>query len=89
MSVFAGGSAWAMARDISKGFVIVSDRTFRRMQGSQMDQLALEMNRLLRDVRGQQPDLADTTALRDRNICIRRLTAALSILRGMRSKRRG
>lgn len=78
-----------MARDISKGFVLVSERTFRRMERPQMDQLALEMNRLLRDVRSQQPDLSDVAALRDRNISIRRLTGALTVLRSLRSQRRG
>ncbi len=88
MSVFPGGSAWAMARDIANGFVMVSDRTFRRMQRPQMDQVRSEINRRLRDIRSQQPDLEDVQALRDRNIRIRRLNGALTILQGLRAKRK-
>ena len=88
MSVFPGGSAWAMARDISDGFLLVTARTFGRMQAAQIEQVVAEINRRLRDVRSEQPDLDDIQALRKRNMRIQRLNGALTIVRGLRSKRR-
>ncbi len=69
-----------MARDISAGHLSVTERTFRRMQPGEVDQLKFEMNRLLNSVRGDQPNLADFDALRDRNRRIQRLTGALRVM---------
>lgn len=88
VGAFPGGSAWAMARDIAGGYVTVTDRTFFRLQSRQVDQLVFEIQRRLRETRGQQPDLADVDALRARNQVIQRLNAALRIAEASRRKRR-
>jgi hypothetical protein len=85
---FMGGSAWAMARDIMEGFILVTDRTFARMLPSELDQLTFEMDRVMRDVRGEQPALDDLPAIQLRNRKISRLNTALMILRSYRQKRR-
>jgi Mg2+ and Co2+ transporter CorA len=88
VSAFPGGSAWAMARDIADGYILVSQRTFGRMQRAQIEQVVAEINRRLRDVRSEQPDLEDIQALRKRNMRIQRLNGALTVVRGLGPKRR-
>ena len=88
MSNFLGGSAWAMTRDITEGFVLVTERTFGRMEPGELNQLAFELDRHLREVRGAQPPLTDITALQLRNRRIQRLTSALFMLRAYKQKKR-
>ncbi len=88
VSRFASGSAWAMARDIASGHVLVSERTFFRFDKAQMDRLAFEMERRLREVRSEQPPLDDIDALRRRNVAIQRLSKARTVLGAYRRKRR-
>ncbi len=88
MGNFLGGSAWAMAHDIMGGFVLVTERTFSRMLPGEIDQLAFEMDRALREVRGDQAPLDDLAAIQQRNRKIQRVNSALIILRAHRQKRR-
>jgi len=83
---FPGGSAYAMARDIAGGFTTVSDRTFRTMSRPDLDQLSFEIDRHLRELRGDQPALEDLPAIQLRNRRLQRLNTALVVLRGYRVK---
>lgn len=88
MSNFIGGSAWAMARDIGAGFILVTERTLRRLGTSELDKLAFEMGRLLRDVRAEQPPLDDIMKLRARNQKLMRLSRAQRVVQAYRTKLR-
>jgi hypothetical protein len=88
MGNFPGGSAWAMAKDIAEGVLLPTDRTFARLEVGEIDQLAFELERALRDIRGVQPPLDDVAALQQRNRRITRLTQGLNLLRANRSRRR-
>lgn len=88
MGNFPGGSAYAMARDIAEGYYTVTERTFVRMARSELDKLHFEIDRLLREVRGNQPDLEDLPAIQTRNRKIQRINTALMILRAYRMKRK-
>lgn len=88
MSSFPGGSAWAMARDISKGYLLVTDRLVLRLTPGQVDTLIHELDRLLRGVRSEQPDLSDIEALRQRNQTLQRLTGGRRIIESVRRRRR-
>lgn len=88
MGSFPGGSAWAMARDVCDGYILVNERTFVRMSSPDLDKLGFEMQRRLRDVRGVQPDLNDTQALRLRNRKLQRLSQASMVLESLRRKRK-
>ncbi len=81
MANFTGGSAFAMAKDIGDGFVLVTERTYQRLATGELEQLAFELDRALRDMRGNQPPLDDQAALQLRNRKISRLTGALTMLR--------
>lgn len=74
MSPFLSGSAWAMTRDIANGHMQVTDRTFRQLTRAEMNKLSFELDRFTRELRGDQPDLSDIMALRERNQKLGRLT---------------
>lgn len=77
-----------MARDIGEGYQSVTERTFQRMTRADLDQLTFEMTRLLTEVRGNQPDIDDLSAVQQRNRKIQRLNTAMMILRTFRRKRK-
>ena len=58
------------------------------MARAQIETLVTEINRKLRDVRGQQPDLDDTQAVRARNTQIQRLSTALRLIEQRRRQHR-
>jgi hypothetical protein len=86
MGNFPGGSAYAMSRDIADGYVLVTERTYQRLLPPELEQLAFEMDRSLRDIRGQQPPLDDVQALQQRNRKIQRLQQALTMLRSHQTR---
>lgn len=88
MANFPGGSAFAMVRDIAAGHYLVTERSFGRMDAPDLDKLRFELDRHLREVRGDQPPLDDVAAQRQRNQRIQRLNTALMILRSYRMKRK-
>jgi len=81
MGNFMGGSAWAMAQQIADGFILVSERTYKRLDRGELDKLAFEMDRLLREVRGEQVPLEDVQAIQHKNRKVSRLMSALNQLR--------
>ena len=56
---FPGGSAYAMVRDVAEGYLLVTERTFKMMSRPELDQLTFEIDRHLRELRGDQPSLDD------------------------------
>jgi hypothetical protein len=86
MTSFLGGSAYTMATGIADGFHSVSERTFRTMSRGEIEQMAHELDRHLREIRGEQPSLEDIAALQHRNRRIQRLNTALMVLRAYRLK---
>jgi len=85
---FSGGSAYAMARDVAEGYLLVTERTFKTMSRSDLDQLVFEIDRHLRELRGEQPPLDDVTALQQRQRRMQRLNTALMIVRSYRTKQK-
>jgi hypothetical protein len=81
MTSFLGGSAYSMARDISEGYHLVTERTFKNMSRGEVDQLAFEMDRCLRETRAEQPPLDDLSQIKIRNRKIQRLNQAFMVLR--------
>lgn len=88
MSKFAGGSAYSFARDIGEGYHLATERSFRGMNRPELDKLAFELDRRLRDIRGNQVALDDLAAIKGRNRRIQRLNSALTMLRLYRQRLR-
>jgi len=87
VATFAGGSAWAMARDIAEGFVLVTERTYQRFDAGQLDKLGFELERGLRDMRGEAVDIEDVQAVQQKNRKLSRLTSAITMLRSHQQRR--
>jgi len=77
---FMGGSAFAMARDVGEGYVLLNATLFKRMTGEELKQLRFEVERILTGIRGEQPPLDDVQALSTRNRKIARLNSAVSMI---------
>lgn len=88
MANFPGGSAWAMVREVALGHFLVTERTFQPFNRGQLEKLSFELDRLLREIRSEQPPLDDTRAVQDRNRRIQRLNTANMILRNVKQRKR-
>lgn len=86
MRGFAGGSAWAMAREISEGFVLVTARTVQGLSASQRSELLHEVDRLMRELRGAAVAGEPLLELQRRQRRIQRLNATTAILRSLRQR---
>ena len=74
-------SGWSQTYPGGNGFHTVTLRTFKPMTDGQLNQIAFELDRYLKEVRAEQPPLADTQAVQKRARTISRLNNALIILR--------
>ncbi len=83
-----GGSAFGYARDIAEGFQVVTERSFKAISVPEMDQLAFEINRGLRDIRAEQVPTDDLPLIQAKNRKIQRLNGALMMMRTYRAKAR-
>ncbi|MFQ5351222.1 MAG: hypothetical protein ACE5EG_12335 [Thermoanaerobaculia bacterium] len=89
MSPYAGGSPWAMARDIGEGFVLVTDRTLQRMSRAEIEKVSFELERCLREIRGAPTAELESPDLQRRNRKLLKLTGAQRVLRAHLLKRKG
>jgi hypothetical protein len=83
-----GGSAYAMSRDIAEGYTLVTERTFKTLTAAELDKLVFEMDRYLRELRGDQPSLDDLPAIQLRNRRIQRINQAMLVLRSFRTRQK-
>lgn len=83
-----GGSAFGYARDIGEGYQVVTERSFKGLTRPEMDQLAFEIDRALREVRGEQVPSDDLAMIQAKNRKIQRLNGALMMMRSYRAKAR-
>lgn len=81
-----GGSAFSYARDIAEGYQVVTERSFKGLTRPEMDQLAFEIDRALRDIRAEQPPIDDLPEIKAKNRKIQRLNGALMMMRTYRQK---
>ena len=79
MSVFAGGSAYNMVRDIAEGFILVNERTFKGYTRKDLMDFVMEADRLLREVRAAQAPLTDTILTQKRQRRMQRLVQAMTM----------
>lgn len=80
MANFMGGSAPAMAAQISEGFILVSTATLRGYATGDLQNLRLELDKLLRTARAEVPPADDAQAAALRNRKIARLSSALQVI---------
>ena len=80
MSNFSGGSAFRMATQISEGYMVVNPLNLKRMSKADLGKLQFELQRIMTDLRSQQPDQDDTVALQTRNRKISRIRQAVQVI---------
>lgn len=88
MSHYMGGSAPAMVRQIAEGFTLVSVVSLKRFTDEELRTLQFELEKKLREVRGEQVDLEDIPGLQQRNRRISRIEGALRVVRHTLQQRR-
>jgi len=77
MSPYMGGSAPAMAAQIAEGYTLLTAVQLKRLTDPEMDQLLFELEKTLRDARGESVDLEDIPALQVRNRKLSRVQNAI------------
>lgn len=87
MSVFVGGSAYSMARDIADGYVITSELTFKQFKPPDFQSFLFETDKLLREIRANPPLASDIEAVKKRQRRMQRLQQALTIANNVRSRK--
>jgi len=77
---FLGGSAYAMARDVGEGFVLLNPTLMKRMTPDELRQLRFEIDRILTGIRAEQYPLDDQSAMKTRNRKVTRLNNAVTLI---------
>jgi hypothetical protein len=88
MGSFVGGSAPAMARQVCNGVTLMSPVVLKRLTIEQLQSLEFELDKRLRETRGEQVDLDDLKAVQTRNRRITRIEGAMRVLRGTMAQKK-
>jgi hypothetical protein len=80
MGNFMGGSAFSMAGQVSEGYLLLNVHHLKRMIPNEIREFKFEMEKLLNEIRSEQPPLHEIDMLRKRNRKISRLNNALLIV---------
>lgn len=86
MSVFIGGSAFAMARDITEGYIIVSEHTFKKFHTADLAALQFEFEKLIRELRAEVVPADEVEAVQKKNRKLQRLQQAITMMSNFRQK---
>lgn len=87
MSVFIGGSAYNMVRDVAEGYILVSERTFKGYARKDLMEFVMESERLLREVRSAQVPLTETILAQKRQRRMQRLVQAMTMANAAAARR--
>jgi hypothetical protein len=77
-----------MAKQVCDGYTLLSTNVVKRLDIGQMQQLEFEIDKRLRETRGEPMDLTDQESLTKRNRRISRIEGALRVLRHSMQQRR-
>jgi len=80
MGNFMGGSAFSMAGQVSEGYLLLNAHHLKRMAPNEIRDFKFEMEKLLNEIRAEQPPLHEIDLLRKRNRRISRLNNALLVV---------
>ena len=88
MSVFLSGSAYNMVSSVADGYIMLSERTFKSYKPSELTEFLFETDKLLREIRSEQPGLDNQEAVQKRQRKMQRLQQALTIANAVRARKR-
>lgn len=81
MGHFIGGSAFAMAHDIALGLILLNETMLRKFGPAELQQLLFELDKQVKDARGEQVGQEDTQAIQKKNRRISRIQSAMNIVK--------
>jgi hypothetical protein len=87
VSVFIGGSAMAMVKDVAEGYIIVSEHTFKKFPPADLQGFTVELEKYTREVRGSIAPPNDLESVQRRNRKLQRLNQVQQILNSVRARR--
>jgi len=76
--------AWKMAADLSEGYVTLNAVSLKKYEKHEVDALAKELEKLMRDTRAQIVPANDAEASQAKNRKLLRLSQATVVLNGWR-----
>ena len=88
MAPYLGGSAPAMAAQVAEGYTLVTAVQLKRLSRGELTRLQMELERILRDLRGTVVPPDEAAALQAKNRKLTRINGALQQI-GMALTRRG
>jgi len=88
MSVFQGGSAYNMVREMADGFIIVTERTFKQYKPQDLTEFQVEAEKYLREIRGNQPAVTELEATQKRQRRLQRIQHSITIVNAVRARNR-
>ena len=88
MSVFLGGSAYTMVRDVAEGYIIATELTFKKFRPDDFTSFLFEADKLLREFRGTVVPVGDVEGTQKRQRRMQRLQQAMTIAHSTRSRQR-
>jgi hypothetical protein len=87
VSVFIGGSAMAMVKDIAEGYIIISEHTFKKFQAADLQGFTVELEKYTREVRGTAAAPNDIESVQRRARKLQRLYQTQQIVNAVRTRR--
>ena len=88
MSVFLGGSAYNMVRELADGFIIVTERTFKNYKPQDLTDFQMDAEKYLREIRAAMAPAGDQEAIQKRQRRLQRLQQAITVANAVRSRNR-
>lgn len=76
-----------MAKEVAEGVILITERSFQRFEAGQLEKLVFELDRALRDARGEAVELENIQAIQQKNRKLTRLNSALTMLRSYQQRR--
>jgi len=87
MGSFIGGSAYAMSHDIAEGMILINANSLKKFSPGELKQLSFELDKVQKEIRGEQPPQDDTQAIQKRGRKLSRITQALQMINAAMIKR--
>ncbi len=87
MGSFIGGSAYAMSRDIAEGMILINANVLKKFAPEELRQLSFELDKVQKEIRGEQPAGDDTQAIQKRGRKLSRITQALMMINAAMMKK--
>jgi predicted ABC-class ATPase len=77
-----------MVREMADGFIIVTERSFKQYKPKDLTDFQMEAEKLLREVRSNQPAVTDVEATQKRQRKLQRIQQAITVVNAVRARNR-